>query len=65
LFADTQLGARASANLYSLVTTAKANGLEPYGYLLHVYEHLPEAQTVEDLEALLPWNLKPVLERAA
>jgi len=64
LFADTQFGARASANLYSLVMTAKANGLEPHGYLLQLFERLPSARTVEDLEALLPWNVKAQLKHA-
>jgi hypothetical protein len=37
------------------------NGLEPYAYLNYVAENLPAADTVEALEALLPWNVKPVL----
>ena len=37
LFADTPRGASASANLYSLIETAKANGIEPYVYLCHIY----------------------------
>jgi hypothetical protein len=57
LFSDTQAGARASANLYSLIETAKANDLEPYAYLRHVFTELPKAQTLEDVEALLPWNI--------
>ena len=48
-------GARASANLYSLIETAKANGLEPYAYLHRVFGLLPAANTVADIEALLPW----------
>lgn len=58
LFADTSHGARASATCYSLVETAKANGLEPYAYLQHVLAHIAAADTVEKLEALLPWNVK-------
>ena len=58
LFADTVKGAIASANLYSLVETAKANGVEPHAYLTKVFERLPYAKTVEDFEALLPWRLK-------
>lgn len=58
LFADTSQGARASATCYSLVETAKANGLEPYAYLQHVLAHIAAADTVEKLEALLPWNVK-------
>jgi hypothetical protein len=49
-------GAKASANLYSLVETAKANGLEPYAYLRRVFTELPQAQTLEDIEALLPYQ---------
>lgn len=58
LFADTSHGARASATCYSLVETAKANGLEPYAYLQHVLAHIAAADTLEKLEALLPWNMK-------
>ena len=54
MFCDTVAGALASANLYSLIETAKANGTEPYGYLKSVFTALPNAATVEDIEALLP-----------
>lgn len=57
LFSDSVAGVKASANLYSLIETAKANELEPYAYLRHIYAELPKAQTVEDMEALLPDNL--------
>ena len=59
LFSDTPKGATASAQLYSLVETAKANGQEPYAWLRHVLERLPQARSVEDYDALLPWNCKP------
>lgn len=58
LFSDTPKGAKASALYYSLIETAKANGLEPYEYFKAVLKQLPYAETVEDLEALLPWNIK-------
>lgn len=61
LFSDSVPGAQASANLYSLVETAKANGIEPHAYLSHVFERLPRAKSVEAFEALLPWNLKVAL----
>jgi IS66 C-terminal element len=48
-------------NLYSLVSCARVNGLEPYAYLRYLFEEVPKASTVEALEALLPWNVKPVL----
>lgn len=59
LFSDTINGAKASANLYSLIETAKANGIEPYRYLRHLFEELPKATCVDDYEALLPWNITP------
>ena len=58
LFADTVGGANASANLYSLIETAKANNVEPYRYLVALFKRLPLAQTAEDYEALLPWRLE-------
>ena len=58
LFSDTPAGAHASALIYSLVQTAKANALEPYAWLRRVLRDLPAAKTVEDVEALLPWNCK-------
>ena len=51
--------ARASAMLYSLIESAKANGLEPRAYLGHVFEHLPRAKTEQEITALLPQFLKP------
>jgi transposase len=57
LFADTPAGAHASASLYSLVETAKASGIEPYSYLRHLFTALPSTSTVEQFEALLPWNI--------
>lgn len=57
LFADTPKGAQASANLYSLVETAKANALEPWQYLERVFTALPSATTDAQVEALLPWNV--------
>ena len=59
LFAGTPEGAEASALLYSLIETARANGLEPYAYLRFIFEKLPTAESLQDYEALLPWNLSP------
>lgn len=56
LFSASQKGATASANLYSLIETAKANGVEPYAYLKRIFTELPNANTLEQIEALLPWN---------
>jgi transposase len=57
LFSDSVRGVKASANLYSLIETAKANGLEPYAYLRRVFAELPKAETVEAIEALLPGDI--------
>lgn len=61
LFSYDAVGAQASANLYSLVMTCRANAVEPYAYLNYLFEHLPAATTVEQFEALLPWNVKAML----
>jgi len=60
LFADTPAGAHASAVIYSLIETARANGLEPYTWLRRVLRCLPEARTVEEFEALLPWRVHAI-----
>jgi len=57
LFSASQSGAKASANLYSLIETAKAHGLNEYDYLKWVFTKLPAATTVESIEMLLPWNI--------
>ncbi len=54
LFSTSVKGVKASANLYSLIETAKANGLEPYAYLRRIFTELPQADSVEAIEALLP-----------
>lgn len=54
LFSGNPKGAKASAALYSLIETAKANGLEPYSYLRFLFEHLPLANTTPEYKILLP-----------
>lgn len=60
LFAGNPKGAEASALLYSLIETAKANDHEPYSYLRYVFGLLPRAGSLADYEALLPWNVDRV-----
>ena len=55
LFSNTANGAQASAMLYSLIETAKANGLTPFDYLHHLLEEMPRNPV--DIEPLLPWNV--------
>ncbi|MBA3589788.1 transposase domain-containing protein, partial [Methylibium sp.] len=50
-------GANASANLYSLLQTCRANGIDGYQYLKALLIELPKARNVEDFEALLPWRI--------
>jgi transposase len=60
LFSGHPVGAAASATLYTLIETAKANGLEPYRYLRFLFEKLPKAKSREDYKALLP----PYIDKA-
>jgi transposase len=62
LFVHNKVGAQASANLFTLVMTCRANEVEPFAYLNYLFEQLPMATTLEALEALLPWNVKRLLE---
>lgn len=55
LFSNTPDGARASSIMYSIIETAKENGLHPFQYVQYLLEVLPNA-TTGDLEALLPWS---------
>ncbi len=59
MFADTPAGAAASASLYSLIETAKANGHEPYRYLFNLFETVPRIDDDAALSALLPYRLDP------
>jgi len=65
LFSDSQKGAKASAILYSLIETAKANDLEPYIYLKTIFTKLPQFESLEDVEILLPWNVVLLRKRSA
>ena len=58
LFSGSPRGAHASASLYTLVETAKANKLEPWAYLNYLFEKLPLAKSEQALLDLLPQNLK-------
>jgi hypothetical protein len=58
LFANTPKGAKASAIIYSIVETAKENGLKPAAYLTFLFEQLPniDCKDPKALEALMPWE---------
>ena len=57
LFAGSPGDAEASCTLYSLIETAKAKGLNPYGYLHYVFSRLPEVEASGDWESLVPQYL--------
>ncbi len=57
VFSVTPAGAQSSAILYSLVQSAKANGLEPYSYLTTIFKELPKAKALLDFEKLLPHRI--------
>lgn len=58
LFAGSEAGGRRAAQFYTLIETAKLNGVNPSAYLTHVLTALPSAKAT-DLDALLPWNFQP------
>ena len=64
LFASTPEGAHANARLYSIIGTSKAHGHDTYAYLKHIFKELPLADTLEKVEALLPWNVDPEAVKA-
>ena len=57
LFSNSVRGAKASANLYSLIETAKANDVEPHGYLKQVFAKIPNVSSYDDVDELLPFSL--------
>ena len=57
LFSGHPRGAEASAFLYSLIETAKVNGLKPYLYMRYLFDQLPLAKTEDDYRSLLPPNM--------
>jgi transposase len=62
LFAGNEVGAKASAVIFSLIETCEVNGVEPEAYLKHVLENI---HTTKDLNQLLPFNFKPALNKGS
>ena len=58
LFSDTPRGARASAAIYSVTTTAKANGLNPSLYVEWLLTETPNTGELTDevVDSFLPWS---------
>ena len=57
LFSQSSKGAESSCGIYTLIETAKQNGLVPLHYLTVLFEMAPLASSPEDWEKLLPWNI--------
>jgi len=62
LFAGSDNGGERAAIIYSLIGTAKLNGLDPEAYLRHVLSHIAE-YPINRIEELLPWNVAAKLDR--
>lgn len=62
LFMGNERGAKAAANIYSIIMTAKANQLESYRYLRYLLEQLPLCKTDEQRQLLLPQHYKAALQ---
>ena len=59
LFSKSINGAQASATLYSIVMTCRANDINPYYYFLHLFKALPNRQNGDDdFTDLMPWNVQ-------
>lgn len=59
MFTNTPRGAESSAIIYSLIETAKENGLNPFTYLTYLFEQLPQLSDLKDVETVdkfLPWS---------
>lgn len=59
LFSDSVAGAEASGMIYSILQSARGNGLEPYAYMRHLLTELPLCQTADQIEKLLPHKIDP------
>ncbi len=65
LFSASVDGAHALCFHLSLIRTAKLHGLDPYHYYVEILKNIPNCQSLEDYEKLLPWNLKANLIKTA
>jgi len=57
LFAGSDAGGERAAMMYSLMNTAKLNGIEPAAYLTHVLTRIAD-HPVNQVDELLPWNVQ-------
>ena len=64
MFAGSDAGGERAAAIYSLIGTAKLNGMDPEAYLRYVITHINEHR-VNKVAELLPWNVAAKLPRTA
>jgi transposase len=57
LFAGSDKGGERAASIYSLVATAKLNGLNPEAYLRDILARIAEGHTINRIDELLPWRM--------
>ena len=57
MFAGSEKGTESSCGIYSLIETAKQSKLNPYDYLHYIFKKTPLAETFEDWQSMLPWNI--------
>lgn len=62
LFAGADCGGERAAAIYSLIGTAKLNGIDPEAYLRYVLTHIAD-HPINRIDELLPWTLSPTLEQ--
>jgi hypothetical protein len=62
LFAGADCGGERAAAIYSLIGTAKLNGIDPQAYLRYVLTHIAD-HPVNHVDELLPWNLNSKLDQ--
>lgn len=58
LFSGSGIGAKSTCFIFTLIETAKANNINPQDYLRCLFEKAPYAQTEQDWQKLLPWNIE-------
>ena len=66
MFSRSVSGAESSANAYSIIETAKTNGLDPYKYLTTIFTYLPSQDLIKDPEIIdefLPCEYKRTVKK--
>ena len=61
MFSGSPKGAEASAGIYTLIETAKANGLNPWKYVQYILGDIPGSAFMQYLEYDLPWD--PIIQK--